>query len=395
MTIFRAPAIGALFVACAIVAAQLVPVPALAADPFEIPVITSLTGIYAFIGKGSQSGLQGVESVVNASGGVRGRPIKFVFQDDGSSPQTSLQIANDLIAKHAPFFLGTTATATCMSISPQLQSGPLMYCLTPGIHPVTGSWTYSANVSSDVATLVGLRYMRQRGLKRIAILAATDASGQDQERGTDAALTNPANRDFTIVAREYFAPNDVSASAQMARIKAANPQVIMLLCVGAPFGTGLHALADSGVDVPVFTSNGNSTYAGMKQFAGYLPKELLFPDQPPLALDAITDKAVRDQVMLYKKTISALGVKPDGIPATAWDPGFLIVSALKKFGFGLTSDQLKTYLSTLQNFPGVMGRYDFREIPQRGLNEESVIIARWDPHADWWQAVSHPGGAPL
>jgi hypothetical protein len=42
-----------------------------------------------------------------------------------------------------------------------------------------------------------------------------------------------------------------------------------------------------------------------------------------------------------------------------------------------------------------MGRYDFREIPQRGLNEESVIIARWDPHSDWWLAVSHPGGAPL
>jgi hypothetical protein len=76
-----------------------------------------------------------------------------------------------------------------------------MYCLTPGIHPVPGSWTYSADVSSDVATLVGLRYLRRRGLKRIAILAATDAGGQDQERGTDAALTNPANRDFTIVAR--------------------------------------------------------------------------------------------------------------------------------------------------------------------------------------------------
>jgi hypothetical protein len=76
-----------------------------------------------------------------------------------------------------------------------------MYCLTPGIHPVPGSWTYSADVSSDVATLVGLRYLRRRGLKRIAILAATDAGGQDQERRTDAALTNPANRDFTIVAR--------------------------------------------------------------------------------------------------------------------------------------------------------------------------------------------------
>jgi branched-chain amino acid transport system substrate-binding protein len=395
MTISRVLRISALFIALTLAFAPFVPAAAADPQPFEIPVITSLTGIYAFIGKGSQSGLQGVEAVTNAAGGVRGRPIKFVFQDDGSSPQTSLQLANALIAKHAPFFLGTTATATCLSISPTLQNGPLMYCLTPGIHPAIGSWTYSANVSSDVATLVGLRYLRQRGLKRIAILAATDASGQDQERGTDAALAAPANRDFTVVAREHFAPNDVSASAQMARIKAANPQVVLLLCVGSPFGTGLHALADSGIDVPVFTSNGNSTYAGMKQFANYLPKELLFPDQPPLALEAISDKGVRDQVLLYKKAMNALGVKPDGIPATAWDPGFLMIAALKKFGFGMTADQLKGYLSTLQDYPGAMGRYDFREVPQRGLNEESVIIARWDPHADWWLPVSHPGGAPL
>jgi branched-chain amino acid transport system substrate-binding protein len=243
--------------------------------------------------------------------------------------------------------------------------------------------------------VVGLRYLRQRNLKRIAILASTDASGQDQERGTDAALMIPANRDFTVVAREHFAPNDVSASAQMARIKAANPDVVLLLCVGAPFGTGVHALADSGVDVPVFTSNGNSTYAGMKQLANFLPKELLFPDQPPMAVEVISDKAVRDQVLLYKKTISAMGVKPDGIPATAWDPGFLVVAALKKYGLTMTSEQLKTYLSTLQDYAGAMGRYNFIEIPQRGLNEESVIIARWDAKADWWRPVSHPGGAPL
>jgi hypothetical protein len=41
-----------------------------------------------------------------------------------------------------------------------------------------------------------------------------------------------------------------------------------------------------------------------------------------VAIEAISDKGVRDQALLYKKTIDALGVKPDGIPATAWDPGF-------------------------------------------------------------------------
>jgi hypothetical protein len=41
-----------------------------------------------------------------------------------------------------------------------------------------------------------------------------------------------------------------------------------------------------------------------------------------------------------------------------------------------------------------MGRYDFREVPQRGLNEQSVIITKWDAQKDWWVPVSKPGGAP-
>jgi branched-chain amino acid transport system substrate-binding protein len=390
---------AALVRACAIalaaaVLSSSVAAPARAADPYEIPVILSLTGIYAFIGKGSQAGLQGVEQVANAAGGVNGRPIKFVFQDDASSPQTSLQLANALTAKGAPFILGPASTATCLSVVPTLTNGPLVYCLTPGVHPAPGSWAYSANVSSDVATVVGMRYLHQRGLKRIAILASTDASGQDQERGLDEALALPGNKDFTVVAREHFAPNDVSASAQLTRIKAANPQVIMLLCVGTPFGTGAHAVFDSGIDVPVFTSNGNSTYAAMKQYASFLPKELLFPDQPPLAIDAITDKGVREQAVLFNKTIAGLGIKPDGIPATTWDPGWLFIAALKKYGFGITAAQAKDYLSTLRGYAGAMGRYDFRDIPQRGLGEQSVIITKWDAQKDWWVPVSKPGGAP-
>lgn len=393
MNVRHALRAGAASIAVALMSSSVV-APARAADPYEIPVILSLTGLYSFVGKGSQAGLQGVEQVANAAGGVSGRPIKFVFQDDGSSPQTSLQLANALRTKGTPFILGPSSTATCSSVVPTVTDGPLLYCLTPGIHPAPGSWTFSANVSSDVTLIVAMRYLHQRGLKRLGVLAVTDATGQDLERGLDATLALPPNKDFSIVAREHFGPADVSAAAQLTRIKAADPQVLLLLTIGTPFGTALHAVADSGLDVPVFTSNGNSTYAAMKQYAAFLPKELLFPDQPPLAIDAITDRAVRDQAQLFYKTVSGLGLKPDGIPATTWDPGWLMIGALKKYGFNITAAQAKDYLETLHGYAGAMGRYDFQGVPQRGLNEQSVIMTKWDAQKDWWVPVSKPGGAP-
>ena len=98
---------------------------------------------------------------------------------------------------------------------------------------------------------------------------------------------------------------------------------------------------------------------------------------------------------MFIKTVSGLGVKPDGIPATSWDPGWMMIGALKKYGFNVTAAQVKAYLSTLRGYAGALGRYDFTTVPQRGLNEQSVLIMKWDAQKDWWVALSKPGGAPL
>jgi branched-chain amino acid transport system substrate-binding protein len=386
---FLRSAVGALFAL-----AVLVPRVAGAVDPYEINVILPLTGTYAFVGKGSQAGLAGVEQVINASGGVNGRPIKFVVTDDASSPQNSVQIANALMAKGVPVFFASSVQ-DCGAIMPLVKDGPVLYCLTPGVHPAAGSYVFSANVASDVTMAVGIRYFHRRGLHRLAILASTDASGQDQEHGVDDTLARPEYRDMMVVAREHYAPPDVSVSAQMARIKAAAPQALLILTVGTPLATALRAFGDSGLDVPVFTSNGNSTYAQMKQYAAFVPNNLLFPDQPEIVPEAVRDRGVREAAQLFTKTLTAENVKPDAVPANTWDAAMLVVSAVKKYGTGITAAQLRAYLAGLRGFPGVMGRYDFAAVPQRGLTEQSVFVVRWDAQRDWWQAVSGPAGEAL
>ena len=374
--------------------ATLVPGPAGAVDPYEINVILPLTGTYAFVGQGSQAGFAGVEQIVNASGGVNGRPIKFVVTDDASNPRNTVQIANALIAKGVPVFFASSVQ-NCSAIMPLVKDGPVLYCLTPGVHPAPGSYVFSANVASDVTMAVGIRYFHRRGVRKLAILASTDASGQDQEHGIDDTLARPEYRDMTIVAREHYAPPDVSVSAQMARIKAANPQALLFLTVGTPLATALRAYVDSGLDLPIFTSNGNSTYAQMKQYAAFLPPNLLFPDQPQIVPEAVRDRNVREAALLFTKTLTAANVKPDAVPANTWDAAMLVVSGLKKFGTGVTASQMRGYIAGLKGFPGVMGRYDFVAVPQRGLGEQSVFVVRWDAQRDWWQAMSGPAGEAL
>lgn len=381
--------------ALAVCLAALLPASVIAADPYDLNVIMPLTGPFSFLGKGEQAGLLGVERAVNQQGGINGRSIRFVFADDQGNPQVSVQLAAALIAKHVPFIIGPSSLGSCAAIAPLVRDGPVLYCLSPGLHPPPGSWAFSANVSSDDTMTVAIRYFNLRGLHRLAMIATTDASGQDLERGIDEALALPVNRNMTIVDREHFAPGEVIVNAQIARIKAAKPQVILAQSTGAAVATALRAIRDAGMDVPVFTTSGNESYAQMKQYAAFLPKDLYFPGLPLLAVDALTDSSIRSQVDLYLRTLDAMGIKPDIMPATAWDPGMITVAAVKKYGFGMTADQFKEFLVGLRGFAGVMGRYDFREVPQRGLGVQSVFITRWEAKKDWWVAASKPAGAPL
>ena len=80
-----------------------------------------------------------------------------------------------------------------------------------------------------------------------------------------------------LVERAHFNPTDVSVSAQIERVKAANPQAFIAWSTGAPIATIFKGIVQAGLDVPIGTTDGNMTYAQMKQYAAFLPKQLYFP----------------------------------------------------------------------------------------------------------------------
>src|SRR5665213_833809 len=92
------------------------PVSARAADPYEINVILSLSGIAAFIGTQEAAALRALEAAENKHGGIDGRPIKFVITDDASNPVNAVQLANQIIARKVPVILGPTLTANCDAV---------------------------------------------------------------------------------------------------------------------------------------------------------------------------------------------------------------------------------------------------------------------------------------
>ena len=367
-------------------------VPSNAADPIVVNAILSMTGPGAFLGQTEQKNLDIEIDMINKAGGVRGRMLKLNVLDDASNPPNAVQLIGPLIGKEQ-FILGPTITASCLAVAPLLKNGPVGYCLSPGIIPPAGSFQFSAGNNNDDNMIVLVRYLRERGWKRIAVLNATDATGQVVDKGMQIALGLPENRSVQLVAHEHFALGDVSVSAQMARIKAANPEALIAWANGTPFGTLLRGIQDSGLNVPIGASSGNLIYGLLKQFSPLLPKEIYFPGAAALSPEKVPPGPIRDNMQAgYVKALRAAGARPEMMSTLVWDPLMIYVDALKKLGPDASAEQIRKYIADLHSWVGINGIYDFRDGSQRGIGQITCVIDTYDAAKDQIIAVSRPGG---
>jgi branched-chain amino acid transport system substrate-binding protein len=364
-----------------------------AVEPLEIHAILSVTGTASFLGREEADALQLVAARTNKTGGVNGRPIAFVVHDDQSNAQVALQLFNGLLVKKPAIVLASTLVASCAAIAPLLENGPVVYCLSTGFYAPKGSYMFEYGISTTSQIRVLFRYFRDRGLKRFAAIFPTDAGGQDAERIFTESLALPENAGVTLVSREHFNNTDLSVSAQMARIKGANPQVLIVWATGTPLGTVLHAAADLGIDLPTAASAGNLNYNEMTQFAQILPKELDIMTAPGVAPDAVPAGPLKVAAMAFNTAAKAAGFKPDGNLLIGWDPATIAVGALKKLGADATSAQIREYLEGLHGWYGAAGEYDFRDGSQRGLSGDTAVIVRYDGARQLFVPVSKLGGS--
>jgi branched-chain amino acid transport system substrate-binding protein len=305
----------------------------------------------------------------------------------------AVQLVNTLIADRVPIIYGPGFTATCSAtMALTMKTGPVMWCMAPGIYPDAGSYVFSTQATTDQTVIVMVRYFRLRGWKRIATIASTDASGQAFEHGIATAAALPENRDVEFVAREHMSPTDISIAAQASRIKAAKPQALFTLATGSPWGTIMRGVADAGIDVPVAGGNGNLVISQLDQYRAFLPSEMYFCGSIAVAPDSIGKGPIQDAQAVFFDAFKAAGVKPDLGYIIGWDPAMILVSALRELGTSATADQVRAYVVNLHGWVGINGVYDFRDGAQRGIGERSQVMDRWDKTRSEFVAVSRPAG---
>jgi branched-chain amino acid transport system substrate-binding protein len=382
----------ALALSFALLATSIAPVRA--ADPYDIYVVLPLTGFGAYPGNTIAKVLGVIEELTNKQGGIRGRPVHFVLEDDQSSPQITVQLTNGIIAKKVPLLFGSVISAMCLAQAPLVkEAGPVAWCFSPVIRPPAGSYQFTTMRTTDDYLSAMFRYASARGWKKLATVSTTDASGQDFDATFDRVLAKPEFKALALVDREHFAVSDISAAAQVARIKTAAPDAVFAWPTGTAIGTYFHAAHDAGFDVPTFTTLVNELDSQMDAIGTAVPTNVFFPGDASFA-PALAEGPVKKAVLEYRAALTAHGMALDGGPVSAWDAPRIGIEALRALGTDATPTQIRDFIANYRG-AGIMGNYDFRADPQRGTDPSEVMITRWDKARHQFVGVSKFGGEPL
>ena len=215
------------FIATAV--AGLLAGPALAADPgvtdteIKIGDVNIMTGPASFIGRAVSIGSKIAAAEINENGGVNGRKITVVTEDDGYVPARSFQALTKLIEVDEIFALnGTSGTANILAMMPLIEENNLPTIVTTAPNelvydPVRPS-VFTIGASYSDAFYAQLKYVHDNmGIENpvYGLIRQDDDFGVAVEHGYDRAVEEFGVKDGGRVAFKKGTSNFAAEMAQM------------------------------------------------------------------------------------------------------------------------------------------------------------------------------------
>src|SRR5947199_829024 len=210
--------------------------PALAADPIKIGVDTPITGTYAPIGQQVRWGLDLAAKEVNAAGGIMGRQIQLIYEDEEANPSVAVQKADKLFqVDKVAFLTGTVNSGSTLAVGQLAErSGKLMATTVSFADSITGDkcspnvFRVNARAGQQSAALAAW-LAKERPQAKVFYL------GPDYEMGrsTVAAFRTNVEQVGGTSLGEVFAPLDSKDYTQyFGQLRAARPQVLYTSVAG-------------------------------------------------------------------------------------------------------------------------------------------------------------------
>ncbi len=331
-----------------------------AAADIKLGAAEALTGPAGQYGQSIKNGLELALEEINAAGGVKGNKLTLVLEDEQGKKEQAIDVFKKLIFQDKVLMLfGPTLSNSAQAADPIAQAAKIVVFGTSntadGITSIGDHVFRNSVTEADVLPETLRVSAKVAGIKKVAVLYGND--DVFTKSGYDAFKKALDNMNVPVTTTETFAKGDVDFKAQLTKIKASNPDAIVLsalIAEGAPIMVQARGL---GINLPFIGGNGMNS---VKIFDLAKDKSDNLWTGSPWALASQT-KENQHFVVAYTQKYKAA---PDQFSAQAFDAMNIVAKAIAKIKLtgNLEADRsaLRDALPAVTHV-GATGAFQFRQ----------------------------------
>ena len=324
-------------------------------DIITIGFIGPLTGDAVSYGEPISNGVRMAVDDLNQAGGVNGKMLEVIYEDGRCTNEDALNAAQKLVnIDGVKMIIGGACSGETLAMLPVTEAAGVIVISPSASSPdLTGAGRYFfRNSPSDaeggrkLAELVGQKYTK------VALISEETDYAQGFAR---MFKENVPLNGGEIVADENFAPDTSDFRSMLTKIKAAEPEAIFVNPqTEIAGGTIIKQARELGITAALYGSN---VTGGTKsaEIAGEHIEGLIFVDAPGLSPNNQKANAFVEQ---YRARYGELNIA--FYTGSAYDDVFILAQAIEMVGSDEDTEALRTYISTMGLFNGVVGNYRFR-----------------------------------
>jgi branched-chain amino acid transport system substrate-binding protein len=353
-----------------------------AQETIKVGEIASLTGKEAAFGQSSHKGTILAIEQIDAAGGVLGRSIELLTEDNQSKTGESVTAAKKLISRDKVVaLLGEVASSRSLEIAPVAQAAKIPMISPSSTNPkVTqiGNYIFRVCFIDPFQGTVMAKFARETlKAKRVAVLTSVSSaysvglSKYFKERFTDDG--------GKIALEQKFSEGDKDFKAQLTAIKAAKVDAIfvpgyyteaaLITKQARDLGMNLPLFGGDGWEAPQLLEIGGAAMEGIYYSTHYSPEN----DSPK----------VKQFVEKFKARWN--GETPDAMAALGYDSAFVLADAIKRAN-GTEPAKIRSALASTRDFEGVTGKTTMDA--QRNASKAASIITVKDGRFKFVQTIA-------
>ena len=325
--------------------------------------------------------------MVNEQGGINGRKIRFIYENDSYQPAKTVAAVKKLVEEDKVFALvAGLGTAQNLAVMDYLVQNNV-----PHVAPATGSTAMAVPLKKIVyavqinylteATLLIQYALDQLGSKKIAVFYQNDSFGKE---GLDAVNAELKKRGLPEAVGVSYEAADTNFAAQALKLQTSGADTVILWAVPKPGGSVIAEMSKIGFK-PKMLASAVINDPAIFQLAGSGIESLVIPAWIPAYDDLTNPKIVEYQEVMKKY---APNEQIGGFSLSGYCEAMVLAEGLRRAGKNLTRETFLQAMDQMQNYAGSpLPNVSYSPTDHAGVKTAYLQKAqggKWVSFTDWF-----------